>query len=171
MALLYWTAMVLPVFNEYRSAFGHRELTNYLYYSNFFSEYLLYVLAGWWVSEGGLKKLSDRSVAAAALLCYLVCVGVQLFCYSFSDHLIDYDSPALLLSAIPVFELLRRHADRLRRWEKPLGAMSRAAFALYLLHVFILWPIHWYVDLSGWSHMAKLLLFEIVPLSVSGLLI
>ena len=56
MALLYWTAMVLPVFNEYRSAFGHRELTNYLYYSNFFSEYLLYVLAGWWVAEGGLKS-------------------------------------------------------------------------------------------------------------------
>ena len=96
---------------------------------------------------------------------------MQLFCYSFSDHLIDYDSPALLLSTIPAFELLRRHADRLRRWEKPLSAMSRAAFALYLLHVFILWPIHWYVDLSAWSHMAKLLLFEIVPLSVSGLLI
>ena len=170
-ALLLWTAMLLPVINDYRSMFGLNVLSNYLYYSNFFSEYLLYILAGWWVAEGGLRKLTDRTVIGAALLCYLLCTALQFWCYSSSDHLIDYDSPAILLSAILAFECLRRYADRLRRWERPITAVSRAAFALYLLHVFFLWPIHWYCDLSAWSRPAKVLMFELVPLGLSGLLI
>ncbi len=170
-ALLLWTAMLLPVINDYRSMFGLNVLSNYLYYSNFFSEYLLYILAGWWVAEGGLRKLTDRTVIGAALLCYLLCTALQFWCYSSSDHLIDYDSPAILLSAIPVFELLRRYADRLRRWERPIAAVSRAAFALYLLHVFFLWGFHWYMYFTGWHRAAKLLFMLFAPLGLSGLII
>ena len=78
--------------------------------------------------------------------------------------------PALLTAAL-LFACFRRFAGKLRRWEKPLAAVSRSAFALYLLHVYPLAALTWFCDLSAWPHMAKVLLLVTVPLAVSGLVI
>ena len=133
--------------------------------------YLLYVLAGWGIAEGALKRLSDPAVIAAAVLSFLLCTALQFLAYSRSAHLLEYSSPGILLTAMLLFECFRRFAGNLRRWEKPLAAMSRSAFALYLLHVYPLAALTWFCDLSAWPHTAKVLLLEIVPLVVSGLVI
>ena len=170
-ALLFWTSMLLPAINAWSQMFGRGTYDTYLYSKNLFSQYLLYILAGWWIAEGGLKKLPGPALAAGTALSYLICVGLQVFCYSRSTHLLSYESPGILLSSVLLFECFRRYSGALRRWERPLASISRSAFAIYLLHVFILWPIYWLCDLSGWSHTARVLLFELVPLLGSGLLI
>ena len=129
------------------------------------------MLAGFGIAEGWLRRLSDRAVIAAAVLSFLLCTALQFFAYSRSAHLLEYSSPGILLTAVLLLECFRRFAGRLRRWEKPLAAMSRSAFALYLLHVYPLAVLTWLCDLSAWSHAAKVLLLEIVPLAVSGLVI
>ena len=80
-------------------------------------------------------------------------------------------SPGILFSSFFVFECFRRYSGCLRRFARPLAAVSRSAFALYLMHVFFLWGFHWYFDFSGWSHTAKVLFLTVVPLAASGLII
>jgi len=169
--LLFWTAMVFPALNAWLGFFGRDGYTNYLYYSNLFSMYLLYVLAGWAIAEGGLRRFSDRALMVLAVLSFLLCTALQFFSYSRSAHLLEYSSPGILLTAALLFACFRRFGEKLRRFERPITAMSRAAFALYLLHVFPLAALSWFFDLSAWPHTAKVLLLEIVPLAVSGLVI
>ena len=168
---VFLTDMLMPTINRYYVLTGAEPLHYYLYDFNFISAYLLYAVTGWWVSAGGMKKLPDKALITAAALCFLLCAGLQFFLFSCSTELLGYMSPGILAGSALLLECFRRYADRLRRWERPIAAVSRAAFALYLLHVFILWPIHWYCDLSAWSHPAKALLFELVPLGLSGLII
>ena len=169
--LLFWTAMVFPALQAWLKMFGRGGYVNYLYYSNLFSMYLLYVLAGWRIAEGGLPRLTDRALIALSVLSFLLCTALQFVAYSRSAHLLEYSSPGILLTAALLFACFRRFGDRLRRWEKPLAAVSRSAFALYLLHVYPLAALTWFCDLSAWPHTAKVLLLEIVPLAASGLVI
>ena len=163
--------MLVPAVNAGLSLLALPTLHFAVFDYYFPSSYLLYVLAGWWICRGGLGRLSDRAVVLSAALSYLLCVGLQFLCYSRSEHLLSYMSPGILLSSALVFECFRRYAGGLLRWEKPITAMSRAAFALYLLHIFFNMSFHWYVDFSAWSRSAKVLFLEIVPLALSGLVI
>ena len=169
--LLFWTGMLFPALNAWLLMFGRGGYVNYLYYSNLFSMYLLYVLAGWAIAEGGLRRFSGRALVCGTVLSFLLCTALQFFAYSRSAHLLEYSSPGILLTAALLFECFRRFAGKLRRREKPLAAVSRSAFALYLLHVFPLALLTWFCDLSAWPHTAKVLLLVTVPLAVSGLVI
>ena len=163
--------MLLPMINDWLAIFGHPKMNFVLYDSNFVSVYLIYIVAGWQISRGGLEKLSNRALVLITALSYLGCCAVQYYCYSCSTHLLAYMSPAILFSSFFVFECFRRWAGLLRRWEKPMAAVSRSAFALYLIHVFFVWGIHWYMYFTGWHRSAKLLFMLFVPLGLSGLII
>ena len=169
--LLFWTSMLYPAINAWLRMFGRGGYTNYPYYSNLFSMYLLYVLAGWGIAEGGLRRLPGKGLICGTIMSFLLCTALQFLAYSRSAHLLEYASPGILLTAALLFECFRRYAESLRRWEKPLDAVSRSAFALYLLHVYPLAVLTWFCDLSAWPHTAKVLLLEIAPLALSGLII
>ena len=163
--------MLLPTVNGWLEVFHLPKMTFVLYDSNFVSVYLIYIVAGWWISRGGLAKLSDRKLALITVLSYLGCCAVQFYCYSCSTHLLAYMSPAILFSSLFVFECFRRWAGMLRRWDKPLAAVSRSAFAIYLIHVFFVWGIHWYMYFTDWHRPAKVLFMLFVPLAGSALII
>ncbi len=163
--------MLIPGLNAWRQMFSLPKLRFALYDYNFLPSYLLYVLSGWWIARGGLRRLPDSAAVLLAAAGFGLCSALQFFCYSRSNRLLGYMSPGILLSAVLCFECFRRFGDRLRRFERPITALSRSAFALYLLHIFFNMGFHWYYDFSAWSRPAKLLFLEVVPLAASGLII
>ena len=171
MAAVFCAGMLVPALNVYRRLLGSESLSFSIYSSNFFSLYLLYVIAGWQIAGGGMKRLPDAAVWAGAALSFLLCVLLQFFCYSRSAHLIAYESPGILLVSVFLFECFRRFSGCLRRFARPLAAVSRAAFALYLVHVFFLLALSRCMSFSGWPHTAKVLFLTLVPLAASGLFI
>lgn len=164
-------SMLIPMVNAYMPLIGKDSFELYLYDMNFPSPYLLYVLAGWWISNGNLKKLSDRTVILAALLIYALCSAVQYYCYSTTAHLISYMSPGILFGSAFVFEVIRRYADKLSGMRQAFAAISRSAFAIYLIHIYFNMGFHWYMSFEGWGYLSKLLFLEFVPLACSGLVI
>lgn len=163
--------MLIPELNAFLPLFGGREITFFLYDMNFLSPYLIYVFAGWWIGNGGLRKLPDAAVVSGALLSCLLCCTLQLFLYSVSDHLLSYMSPGILVCAVFLFECLRRFADRPGKLSRPMSTVSRAAFALYVLHVFFVSALNWYGDFGQWPHPLRLCFLWLVPLAASALII
>ena len=171
MLLLFHSAMAVPTLNAYREIYKLDLWYNNFFYSNLFSMYLLYAIAGWWIAGGGLRRLSDRAVALCAAGSAALCFYAQFWCYARSLHLLGYDSPGILICSVFLFELLRRADATLQRGEAFFAPVSRASFAVYLVHIFFNLLLFWFCDLSGWSNYTKLLLYLLVPLAGSALII
>lgn len=171
LAAAFVCSMFVPMVNAYMPLLGKDAFELYLYDMNFPSPYLLYVFAGWWISNGGMKKLSDRTVILLALLSYFACGGIQYFCYATTAHLLSYMSPGILFSSVFVFEAIRRYADKLAGMKNLFAAVSRSAFAIYLIHIYFNMGFHWYMSFEGWGRLSKVIFLEFVPLLGSGLVI
>ena len=163
--------MVMPTLNSWLGVFGQEPIHFYLYDFNFISAYLIFACLGYWIDRGGLRKLSGAAVAAAGVLSFLLAAALQFFAYSRSTYLLGYMSPLILLHAVCLFEGLRRWGERLRFLDKPITALSSAAFGIYLLHIYFNMIFHWYMDFSAWPHLAKLLFLEFMPIAGSLLII
>lgn len=168
---VFLTDLLLPTINRYYVLPGNDPLHYYLYGENFLSAYLLYVFMGWWISAGGLKKLSDRALIAAAILCFLLCTSLQFFLFSCSAERIEYMSPGTLACSALLFECFRRYSERLRRWERPIAAISRSSFAVYLLHIYFMSALYWFCDFSDWPRRAIVMTYLLVSLAGSALII
>ncbi|MCR5173087.1 MAG: acyltransferase [Oscillospiraceae bacterium] len=127
--------------------------------SNVFSLYMLYVLAGYWVKQGGLGRIPTAGVAAAAVLSFAGICALQLDMYRQpADYLLDYDFTGYIVCAALTFELIRRGAHLIKAWEKPVCYLARISFAIYFIHIIIMTCLIWYTPASDreWLQMLYL---------------
>ena len=116
-----------------------------LHSSNVFSIYMLYVLAGYWVKEGGLSRLDTGWVVLVTLLIFGGVCALQYYMYSRPvDYLLDYDHTGYILCGIFLFELIRRCAGLLAGLRRPVTYLSQVSFAVYFIHIIIMVLLVWY---------------------------
>lgn len=137
-----------------------------------FSKYLLYLLAGYWVSCGGLKKLKNRVILAGSILPFIGCCAFQYYgCTRPVEFAMDYDFPLLLVCTVFLFELIRRYAYLVKRLERPITYLSKISLGIYFVHILIMSLLEWYLDYSSWYRPVAMLFLEAVSIGGSIIII
>ena len=163
LVLVFLNFMCIPAFNVIQGVRGSWKLYTALREYNLCSVYYLYIFAGVLVSEGKLSKLTTRTVAWLTAACFSLTCVYQLWLYSTPvNHLLMEPSPSILITSTLCFELIRRVADRFRRWEGPVTWLSKTAFGNYFVHILIMSLMYWYMDLSNLARPLRVVLYEAV---------
>lgn len=171
--ILYLAEMVFPTINDVlRLQYIDMWLGFALKSSNLFSIYFLYLLPGYWISRGGLKRLRGRHIAVGLVLTFLFCCIFQFYAYSRpAQATFDYDFALLPLLAMLVFELARRAGHLLLRFQRPITYVAKISFAIYFVHILIMSLLEWYFPYGGWPKPLAMLFLEAVSISGSIVII
>lgn len=139
MTIAVLSGMVVPLFNAVLDAAGSDYLINFaLSIADLFSLYLIYILLGYFISQGLLKKLSDVFVITAAIVSFLLTCAFQFWIYTTdSNYIVRYDSLLLAICAVFLFEALRRIKNN-KGENKIVTEISKISFAIYFIHIFIM---------------------------------
>lgn len=114
--------------------------------SNLFSFYMLFVLLGYWIGQGGMQKVHTIWVTVGALTTFAGTCAFQMYTFSRPmDFVIDYDFIGILLCAPFTFELIRRGAHWTKRLRGPVIYVSKISFGIYFVHILIMSVLFWYV--------------------------
>lgn len=95
--------------------------------------YGIYILLGYLVKKGLFKKFSTRSMAALAIVSFVICVLFQYYAFIRNyNFFLWYEFPFILTGSFALFELCsRREKVRAYSWVKVL---SKYSFAVFLIH-------------------------------------
>lgn len=101
------------------------------------SVWMIYLLAGYYISQRGLKKISSMKLG---LLGVGVPFGVMYFIEMTKHSVQHYDFVLVVVLSISVFELLTRTETFLQK--HPVGyslieKISEISFAIYMMHVYV----------------------------------
>ena len=167
------SGMLIPDLNGLLHLLGREDSLSFtLEYGNVFSRYLPYVFLGYFLSEGLLKNLSDGGLISVCAVGGAALCGYQLFAFSCTyDFLVSYESVGMLFCSVFFFELIRRKADLLKRFQKGITALSGMAFAIYFIHIVLMETIDWHIDMGFLSEPIAMLLLWSVSFFGSILLI
>lgn len=172
-AIVFLQGMLVPNLNAFFGLMGMDiSLSMNLKAYYVFSVYMLFVLAGYAVSQGALGKIPSPVIYLSAAGSFLLLCGYQLFAFSREYvYLVDYSSSGLLVCSVLVFESIRRFADRLQFMKKPVTYLSKISFGIYFIHIIIMESLFWKADLSWMSNPGHFLFLEGVSVGGSILII
>ncbi len=132
--------------------------------------YLLYIIIGYWIGNGGLAKLKNWMLVAITVSTFACCCAYQYYAYSKPEnYLVSYFSPGILLITTMIFALIKRKEHCFVRFKSILGYLSRISFAIYFVHIVIMELIDWNINFEDLPHSVTLLILEVV--SVLGSII
>lgn len=128
--------------------------------------YGLYLIFGFLIRRGWLKKCKSIWLAVGALIFYagVVCVQIKSYHNGISYN-VWYDSVLLFLCAVCLFELL----SRVRRIcsQNLIYYISRFSFAVYLIHVPVLLTIKTALQGFAMSHLIRVAICFVSVLAIS----
>lgn len=96
--------------------------------------YLLYLVGGWYLSQGALARQSTAAVAAVFCLGLLGTSLFQLWMLRDGAYLVHYADLGILITAAALFELLRRLARPGRRLAAPIRSLALHSLGVYFVH-------------------------------------
>ncbi len=144
--------------------------------SNLFSKYALFLLMGYFCAQGTFSRIPTAVVAAVFLLFSGAFAGLQFWFFSLANDALlgDYYSSLLLtVSAVSLFELIRRRKHIPTAERKVCRFLSEISFGIYFLHICIMEGLNFLLEehAAGIRHYEKYLLLEIVSFAGSVLII
>lgn len=162
--------MVLPAFNQFLTFQGIDTFSVALNSMNLPSLYLIYIIVGYYIGKESLPKLKDWMVLTLFLTTFGSSCAYQLYAYSMpQDYLVAYSSPGILISAIFLFDYIKRKENYFRKMAGMFTYISKISFAIYFVHIIIVQLMVWNYDFLNWSRPLKMVFIEIV--SVGGSII
>lgn len=171
-AAVFLFAMVIPAVNGLIRLLGGTGMALAVREADLISLHYVYVLAGYFLSQGALEKLKDRTVALLALITFAGICGYQLFAYAQPlDYLVDYNFPLLPVCAAFLFEWIRRKSHRLQRFQRPICYIARISLGIYFVHILVMTGMSWVLGDWGRTTLWRLLVLEAgsVGLSVAAI--
>lgn len=163
--LLFAVSMVQPFINKLLQLLGQSGLSSPLGEHYLFSFYYIYIIVGYLVGSGALKRFKTGAVALAAVGTFLLCCGYQLWAYAQPvNYLVSYDFPLMPVCAGFLFELVRRTAHWFKKADKSVTCISRIAFAIYFVHIVIMTALVLVLDrfAPGMYRPLRLIVLEVV---------
>lgn len=143
-AALLLSGTLIPSIASILSLFGKKTAIHSVLRMNIFgasvwgeSVWMIYLLAGYYISQKGLKRISSLKLGLMGVLVpFSIMYAVEL-----TKHTVQhYDFVLVVVLSISVFELLTRTENFLH--EHPTGyhlikQISEVSFAIYMLHVYV----------------------------------
>lgn len=142
------TFVVPDVFRTISAFTDYPDNTLALSQNHLFSRFWIYIVLGCWIGNGGMKKLNSTVLIIADLLSLSIGIYYQMIIYaSPAPFSIGYECSFILLTAVLIFETLRRFKYNKSYLKAIATHISRSAFAIFLMHIIILKLIIWYYPL------------------------
>lgn len=141
------SSMIMPNINIVLEAMDSGSMIFALSSSDVFSVYFLYILAGYWISEGRLKDVKDIWVYGGFIISFLGTALFQVWLYSTpSDYCVAYSDVGILISGALLFEIIRRKAANHQYTGKTITYLSKISFGIYFVHICIMTGVDVLVD-------------------------
>ena len=141
-AIAVFTSFLIPSYNSLSDLTSFR----YAYLEEsavVCTSYLFYVIAGYWLSTGGLKKLGNVAAVAGFVLSFGGACAYQFFAYTREyDFHMEYNFILILFSACFLFELFRRIDGKIQKSAKLLRHISERAFGVFFVHILIMTVVY-----------------------------
>lgn len=171
--IVFISGFVVPTINKYLAVFEiNYELGFDLTYAKIFSYFLIFVLSGYYIFNCGLKLKSNRFIGLNFLFWFCLTVGCQIYGYSRPYNLVtEYTSVGILISAVLLFELIRRYGDYLNGFSKWILLLSKSSFGIYMCHTFVMWTIHKMLPPIWINRPFTVICYAVISLSVSVLIV
>ena len=169
MAIVAFCSFILPDVNGFLNSLGiEGELATKLESANVFSMYVVYLLLGYFISQGALENVATRTLAITTALAFLAFCAFQFWFYANPlDFTVanSYKSIFPLLVAVPSFELLRRmRIDEGGALARVTHELSIISFGIYFVHICIMEGLFALIDTFGWdiNFLWRFLFLEVV---------
>ena len=138
--LVFFVGYIIPDINTvFRLAEIPFRLNMEFLTSNVFSEYLVYVLCGYYLfnyfNSEYIKRIPTLLFLLVAILSFSCSAYIQFIGFSKEfNFLIDYCNCFVLIPSLSVFCLILRVAPLLKRVKKSVTFLSKASFGIYFIH-------------------------------------
>lgn len=138
LAVLLYTSFIIPTVDSFANVFG-KERPHIAGAVVTLSPYFIFVIAGYLISRGYLKKLKNIFVILGFLLPFLLTCAFQMYIYSTkTDLALPYNDFGVLVSSVFLFELIRRFSEKLKKLERQVDYLSKISFGIYCVHMIIM---------------------------------
>lgn len=136
--------MVIPNMNTLLSGFGiGYQMEAAVTITDLFSIYVIYLLCGYYIGAGALSRMKDSTVLLIAAASFILTSLFQYWIYSTEiDYYVRYADVGILAFSVFVFEYLRRRGNGIKTGKKLCTYISRIAFAIYFVHVSIMYALN-----------------------------
>ena len=140
MILVILQKMLIPDINSAMSLMGVNKYYSFAISSgDLFSEYYLYLFAGYWIANGGLSKINKYILYLLGIVVFVLSSAYQLWIYSREmDLVLGYTFIGVFLEGCILFEVIRRNADKWQRFAPVFEYVSVRAFAIYFIHLMVM---------------------------------
>lgn len=133
---------------------------------------MLYVLIGYWISIGGLKRLRKELVACLAGAAFIVCCIFQLYAFSRpNNYLVAYDCSFILITSMFLFEFIRRCKEPERIIKRCITYISKISFGIFFVHILIMTFLTRFSVLKDLPRPVYLIVLETISVGGSIVLI
>ena len=117
-------------------AFGKKDLPDSISLGYTYGIFVIYLVMGYLIKKGILKKLSTITLTYIAILFFGIIFIFQVLAYSIGNGFnVWYDCPVLWISTVAIFELLSR--VKTIKCYKLVQNISHYSFAIYFVHIII----------------------------------
>lgn len=136
-ALVALSSFLIPNINAFLALIGQSYQLHFeIDAEHLFSPYLLYLVTGYYISRGALRRLGGGWVLAGCFGSLAALCGYQYFAISRPlSYEIGYHSVGMLILAIFAFEAIRRFLDRDAAFVRYIAKIS---FGIYFVHIILM---------------------------------
>ena len=160
----------VPTINLFFNVYKIKQIGNIMDIRFLGSEYGLYLVLGFFVSQGSLKKVKLRYLLCSGFIFFCISVYIQFFEYNHNIvYNIWYNSPFLLLCSLCIFELFTRiDLKTIPNWSiKVCEYISRIALAIFFIHIIITSILGEYINMISILNPIKVILLFFITFVVS----
>ena len=139
--IVIFCSYILPDVNGIISTIGFNfTLSTKLASANIFSMYVVYLLLGYYISNGLLHKIQTRALWVILTVSFVGFCLFQIWFFSEEyDFVVGYQSIFPMLVAVPLFELIRRYKNgKYELLETIATRLSIISFGIYFVHICIM---------------------------------
>lgn len=173
-AFILFSSMIIPNINVVFGALGKDQNIDFALSPQFlFSHYLVYMLAGYFISNDILKKINTKLIAAGFILSFAGTAAFQMFMFSADyEYYVRYADIGIVLCAAFLFELVKRKADKAKVFSRQITFVSKAAFGIYFLHICFMNVMNIILaDVPEIQYISKFFILEIISVVLSLVII
>lgn len=136
------------------------------------SLYVIYLIAGYWLSNGIMEKLSNFWIVAGTVVTFIGTCAFQLLSYARVKELhVGYQSIGILCCSVFLFELIRRGGSKLTFAKRPITYIARISFGIYFVHIAIMQATVKYMELHQIAMAEPVKLIFLEAISIIGSII
>lgn len=132
-----------------------------------YAMYMVYLIAGYPIAKGALRKLPAALVAAGAAVLFLLMAVFQFYSYKLGGEGVGYSFLLVAPCSALIFELFAR--SREAGPKRALTHLAKIAFGIFFVHIVIVTVMYEKFNPAGMNPILKFFIFETV--SVGGAVI